>query len=284
MNKGISTCIITFAVALLCCSRAYCADPWSLPQGDSVVFSSFVHENFDEFFRGKEESDLPFGELNQFTVSTGFNYGVTDDITLDVVFGYTATDGGLQGEDEGLNDTTLGIRYKIVDEFNVENPVWTPTLSIATRFIIPGTYDEGQFPVSPGDGAFGGEFSLIYGKFLGETGFGLYGDVGYRLREEPVPDDFFTSLGVLQQLGWGLTSTLEFRHVAAVNGIDLGTEEFMPGRAMELRERSEQLEFGLGWTHEASGIVVGGLFGITLDGRNSGDKRIWVAYASLPLG
>ncbi len=186
------------------------------------------------------------------------------------------------GGEGGLNDTTIGIRQKLVDEFAYDD-WYVPSLTLALRGIIAGGYNEDGFPTAPGDGAHGFEYSLLFGNLIGDSGFGFLGEVGMRLREGPVPNDFFVRSGVFQTILEVATISAEFKHEEALSGIDLGTPEFSPDRARELKQINDTFEFGLGVVEPTTDIYVGLFYGVAVNGRNSGKKDIWGLSLSSPF-
>ncbi len=125
--------------------------------------------------------------------------------------------------------------------------------------------------LSPGgDGANGGEFSLLLGKALFDNGFGVYGNAGYRVREDPVPDEFLGSFGMFQSVG-SFTLSTGYRHTQSVSGMNIGDPGFT---FPELKEVTQLLEFGAGFRDPGGRYYQ--LFGaVSVDGQNTGDKLIF---------
>jgi len=243
-----------------------------LPGADRLVVTpSYVYQTFDEFWIGDEKVKLD-GDLWQHTAFLGFDYGITDDIALDATIGgvWSETDAGMLGgdqSDDGLTDTTIGIRQRFVDEQDV-NKWWLPSLAVRVGAIIPGTYDE-NFPFSAGDGAFGAEASLIGGKTIC-PGFGMYGDVGYRYRDGHVPDDFFGSVGTY--VSWKfLSATFGYRFTEGLSGPDIGDPGFTFPKVKEI---SHNLEGSLGIT-DRGGRFYQVFYAHTIEGRNTGERDIF---------
>ena len=130
---------------------------------------------------------------------TTVQYGITDKLTYDLTIGYGRIHkisnyypyAGVEQENpsttkHGFIDTRSGFRYKILDEMDSRYD-WMPTISLRLGAIKKGDYD--RRPQSLGDGASGGEINLFFAKDFNYYGLGTYGDIGYRRREKPVPDD-----------------------------------------------------------------------------------------------
>lgn len=230
----------------------------------------YVYERFDTFWMGSSaKPELPDAVVQQSGLLTA-EYALGTHWALDATIGYVWVDTAAFGQketDEGLVDSRIGARWRFVDE-QTTSLTWLPTLTVRAGGIIAGTYDEG-LPFSAGDGAHGGECSLLFGKSILDTGFGFFGDIGYRVREHPVPDDFFASAGVFQSIGRFTLSTA-YRHTQGLSGMDIGDPGFtFPA----VKEVTQLLEFGAGFRDHGNRYYQ--LFGaFSVDGRNSGDKLI----------
>src|SRR5436309_8681792 len=250
----------------------------------------FSFSTFDEFWAGdKKVSNPPNGDsLRQYSGYVTMEYGILRNLAADATVGYTATDTdafGGNASDNGLMDTSLGLRYRLVDEFN-SHYTWMPTLTLRAGAVIPGTYDENK-PFSAGDGAYAFESSLLFGKAIGDCGFGLYGDFGYRVREDPVPDEFFGTAGVYQQIG-PVTLAVGYRHIQPVSGIDIGGKDFNPALGAShgfpaTKEINKLVEGGISFTDKGGRNYQFTVAG-SVDGRNTGDKSIFGFNVTLPFG
>src|SRR6266404_4585118 len=92
--------------------------------------------------------------LDQYTGYVSLEYGIFENLAADATMGYTATSTdafGGNASDEGLSDTMLGLRYRLIDENNAPCR-WAPTLAIRAGAVIAGSYDSNK-PFSAGDGA-----------------------------------------------------------------------------------------------------------------------------------
>jgi hypothetical protein len=254
------------------------------------VTPGFAFSTFDEFWAGdKKVSNPPNGDsLDQYTGFVTFEYGILHNLAADVTIGYTATSTdafGGNASDEGLMDTSLGLRYRLVDENNVR-AAWAPTVTLRAGVVIPGTYDENA-PFSAGDGAHAFEGSLLFGKSIGDTGFGLYGDIGYRVRENPVPDDVFGTAGVYKQIG-PVTLAVGYRHIQGLSGIDIGGSDFDPSLGDShgfpaVKEINKLVEGGISFT-DKGGRNYQFSVAKSVDGRNTGDKWVFGINVTLPFG
>jgi hypothetical protein len=244
----------------------------------------YVYQSFKDFWMGKDKASLP-DHIVQHTASVALEYGVTDTIALDTTVGYTWVDTtafGGKTTDDGLTDTRIGVRWQVFDE-RATTCKWAPTVAFRLGGIIAGTYDTG-LPVAPGrpcaggDGAHGGEASMLFTKAIADTGFGLYGEVGYRLRENPVPDDFFGLFGAYKTFG-SFTLNAAYRHVQGLSGTDIGAPGFtFPA----LKEINQIFEAGLGF-RDSGGRYYQVFGAFNLGGRNTGDKTILGVSATFPF-
>lgn len=276
-----STSLGLVSVVTLCGASIVGAQSAWLPQEKEFTATpSYVYQTFDEFWMGTAKVNPPWGSsIKQHTVSIGLEYGITKNLAADLTFGYTRSVAKFAGETlDGMMDTTAGVRYRVVDENEVKCP-FAPTITLRAGAILAGSYPiSSTLPHSPGDGASGFETSVLFGKAIGDTGFGLFGDLGYRNRAKGVPDDAFFSFGVYKQFFKQLTLSVAYRDVQALSGIDIGG----PGWAGQFpltKENKKALEAGIGFTDKHNFHYQ--VFGATvIDGRNTGESVIVGTSAS----
>ena len=197
--------VLTAAASLTLATGALAQSVWLPDPGQLVVTPGYTYQTYDEFLVGHTKTKLP-ADIVQQTVYLGLEYGFTPKFAADLTLGYTRVDfdppGAGDFKRDGLDDTRLGLRYRVIDE-NAGNRAWVPAVGLRLGGIIAGTYDipTSLPPINPGDGANGIETSLQSGKTFGNTGFGAYADIGYRWRDHDVPADLFGGAGVFKHLG-----------------------------------------------------------------------------------
>jgi len=255
---------------------------WLPAKHEFKVTPGFTYSTFDEFWVGRMRVDplqANNESLDQYTGYVAVEYGILDNLAADVTVGYTTTSSTEtfgNESDDGLTDTLLGLRYRLLDE-NAPPCPYSPTLSLRVGAVIPGTYDENQ-PFSVGDGAYAFESSLLLGKAFGSSGFGMYGDIGYRVRETPVPNDLFGSAGFYQQIGGDVTLAAGYRHVQSLSGLDIGGPGFNPALGSShgfpaVKEIVQLVEGAISYT-DPGGRNYQLTVAKSVDGRNTGDKWI----------
>ena len=255
--------------------------PWLPPEGELVTTPSYTFQTFDRFWFGSDKMDFP--ETDQQTVLATLEYGILDDLTFDVTVGYSRTLGSRPGvgDEDGLADSKLGLRWRCLDEYRTDSE-WAPSIALRAGAIIEGTY-EANLPESVGDGASGVEGSLLLGKTfylesLGEIGFS--GEVGMRARSEDVPDDFFFSVGAYKAFENGVSLSIAHRHNQGLSGPDIGD----PGFSFpEVKEIQGNFEYGAAFRDEKFRSI--GVYAAhTLYGRNTAEKLIIGLSVTVPFG
>lgn len=284
--------LVTACLLIVPWNRAWSQSAWLAEPGQFILTPGFTFTSFDEFWMG----DTLVGplkaadeSLDQYTAYLSLEYGVIDRLALDLSLGYTWTSStSTFGEDdEGLTDVLFGLSYRIVEE----TEAW-PIVAVRLGGIVAGSYEENT-PFSAGDGAHGIEGSLLFGKTLGASGVGLYGDIGYRIRESPVPNEWFGSAGVFKQFAAlfhpndSLTIAAGYRHIESVDGLDIGGPGFNPALGSNhgfpaLEEINQLIEGAIGYT-DAGGRQYQFTAGHSVDGRNTGDKLILGFSVSFPF-
>lgn len=175
-----------------------------------------THSEYNSAFLASEKAKYD-DNVRITTGNLALEYGITDRLTFDITLGFGKLGRhkifdrylGLFQTPEapdkyGFLDTRAGLRYKIFDEFDSKYR-WVPTISIRAGGIKKGDYDRN--PQSLGDGASGGEVNLYFAKDFNFFGLGTLGDIGYRKREKPVPDDITYYGAIYKKLfeSWFLT-------------------------------------------------------------------------------
>ena len=270
--------IACFSGALLTGALAARAQPYTvwLPKGHEwIVTPGYTFQTFDRAWVGKQNVDLD-GDFDQHTMRLGLEYGLSENLTLDLTSGYvwmhasSAMFGGSRSDD-GLLDTTFGLRRRFVDEETIALS-FVPSVGVHLGGTIEGTYDE-NFPFSAGDGASGAEGSLLLGKAICSN-FGLFGDIGYRWRNHDVPDEVFGSAGFYTSFR-AFTAHVAYRHTQSTSGKNVGEVPFP-----EVKEITQTLEAGFGFTDPGNRYYQI-FYARTIDGRNTGERNIIGAAISL---
>jgi hypothetical protein len=279
----------SFAIALAGNAAYAQLSAYTPPRNQLVVTAAYQYQFYDAFWVGKNKVDLGaatgYDEQRQHSTYLTLEYGVLENLALDVTFGYSWTefhDGpGPDLTDDGWTDTTFGIRYRVLDERKFTCPV-VPTLTLRVGGIVAGTYDE-NFPFSSGDGADGVETSALLGKQLC-PGLGLYGEIGYRWRDSDVPDDLFGAVGLSVTYIPNLTLSVGYRHTEGQSGPDIGDPGFGVDFGFpQTKEVDQRIEASLAYT-DHGGRNYAFYFAQTLEGRNTGEKSIFGVSISIPFG
>ncbi len=272
--------LITTAIILASNSPlSFAASPW-LPAPESGNASmTYIYTTADEFFKGKIKKSLPHShELEQHSGLFNFEYGYTDQLAVDMSLGYSRTEFVVdpklspKASNDGLVDPTIGLRYKVWDELEDGGL----TLTLRTGIIIGGGYKTGALN-SIGDDAFGLEFSTIGGK-IWENGLGFSTELGYRYREDDVPDEFFANISAFYSLSpllnIPLSISFNYQVVEALSGIDIGSPGFSPARFTETEEDFHIASGGLTYSFEQN-ISATVSYGATVfSGRNTSDSQV----------
>src|SRR3954463_4723677 len=147
MNTMIKRTILAGCLGLQV-TAMWAASPWLPEPGKLSVTSLYVYDKFEDYRMGKVHSRFP-QPYKQYTGFTFFEYGLKNNLAVDVETGYTATDfrgAGLKG----ISDSSIGVRWQVA-----QGERWVLTLRGAG--IIKGSYPLSTTAnFSPGDKASGG--------------------------------------------------------------------------------------------------------------------------------
>jgi hypothetical protein len=281
MRSFISVSVTAIGV-LFWVSAAGASSPWLQEEGHLEASSGVIYESFDEFYRGSVRTDFPLGEFQQVTAVLSFEYGLLDNVNMDLSLGYVRAFGGVMTND-GLMDTTLGIKFRVLDEFAWDSP-WVPSVAFRFGGIFKGTYeaDGANFPGIPGDAASGFEGELAVGKLGLPLGVGLTGNLGVRAREKNVPIEWHLRVGAFKTFFDCVTLGLAYDQWSAISGLDIGGPGFSPDAFRELKEISKNIETSIGYS-DPKGRYLGFYYVKNVGGRNTGIRDSFGFSLSAPF-
>jgi hypothetical protein len=276
-TKFVFAALLAAGAALLHAESA-----WLPPAGELTLTPSYVYQYYDTFRLGTAKVTLPANIVQQ-TESLAFDYGIAPNLALDATLGYTGTrfkPPGAKFTREGLDDSRLGLRYRFIDETAV-----TPAFAFRVGAIIAGNYDVPNTlpPINPGDKASGFETSISTGKTFGETGFGFYGEAGYRNRNHNVPDDLFGGIGLFKHFG-SAGLNVGFRHTQGLSGGDIAGTGFGTSYGFpQVKETVSFIDTGLSYTDRGGRTYQFVAAWKVGRGRNTGDATVFGFSVGIPL-
>jgi hypothetical protein len=291
---------LALAIGLALAGSADAVSPWTPEAGQLSTTASVVYQRFDSLYQNKTkvEFDVDFDgkpdEVGQLTSTFGIEYGIVDDLSLDLALGYTRTFSssiervfGVDLADaEGLDDVEFGLTWRVVDELDWEEE-YVPSLAIRAGAVIKGSYDDIFFPVSAGDKGSGFELEVAAGKILA-SGYGVSGVAGYRDRDGGVPPDWHVRAEAFYHMSELVPGILDratvrfaFDQVRSTKGRSFKGLGTGPVEAGSLKEVQLVVEMGLA-LQDAGGREYGFVYGRTLDAQNSGEKDTFGFSITLP--
>ena len=213
---------ITSALALAI-SQACLADgsPWLTEPETMQLVVSQVQQSADEFY--KANSTTQVDKLEQKTTWLGLSYGLDYDLAVDFKSGYSSNEGNSVSTESGITDSTVGVSWRLVDEFISYS--YVPSMVLRAAATFQGDYDTGEINAI-GDGADSIEVSLILGRFLNPW-LAVSSELGYRKRNSDVPDDAFYKLGAYVLPSPQVSVSLNYSVVDAQGGLDIGEAGFV---------------------------------------------------------
>lgn len=249
--------------------------PWLGIPGSGQASVSFINQAGDDFYVAKDKMTLPT-KIKQSTVSFGVQYVLSDDLAVDGTLNYAhsrfSPPAGFpipHGNESSLADSTVGVKWRLVDEF--DNAAM-PTVAVRAGAIIKGNYQVGKID-SIGDGSSGIEASLLIGKYL-TTALSVSGELGYRHRSDGVPADVFSSIDASYSVNARLSLSAGYSMVHSRGSLDLGTAAFAPSKFPLLREDRDLAHIGLG-VNLARNVSLAVNYGKVVSGRNTTKADVW---------
>ena len=208
------------------------------------------------------------------TTGLRLDYGFSDALSFDASLNYSAVKVGAADKDSGLGDTTLGLNYRVLDEF--ERP-GLPTVTLRGAVIVKGNYDGARL-ASIGKDANGFEFAALVGKQFGES-FSVWGELGIQNRNASVPNATFFEIGARVRLAPGLSANIGYTDKKYGGSLDIGGPGFSPARFQQVSE--ERSTFKLGASYAIAGNQTVALnFAKLVRGRNTvkDDSNLGISY------
>ncbi|WP_109020644.1 hypothetical protein [Leptospira kobayashii] len=289
---------------------------WAPYERQLWVRPVFVHSEYNSAYLANNHSSYD----DNVRINAGsliLEYGITDRLTADVSSGFGklgrhkifdrffGTQTTPESPDKyGVLDSRLGLRYKLIDEFDSKY-FWMPTISVRAGAIKKGDYDRN--PQALGDGASGGEVNLYLAKDFNFWGLGALGEWSYRKRQAPVPEDIlyygafykrfleniFFTVGGRGQIGQGGYAFADPRQEPPYNYFDLKIPDLTTGvnladlwvandrPAWGRKEDFHNVEVGLGFS-DSFGNFYTVFYSKTISGYNTAKLETIGFAATLP--
>ena len=254
--------------------------PWLPIPGGLSVSLNHTQQSGDNAFIGDKELSLAAitsggaSKYKRATTTVRAAYGLTDALSLDAAIGYGKVRIGAADNSSGATDTTLGLNWRVLDEF--ERPA-LPTLTLRAAGILKGNYDGARL-AALGKDANGIEVAAVLGKEL-TPAFALWGEIGVQRRSADVPRATFFELGARWRLAPMWNATLGYSAKKFSGGLDIGGPGFSPARFQQVREERSLGKVGLSYAIAGNqGVALN--FAKLIDGRNTvkDDQVIGVSY------
>ena len=208
------------------------------------------------------------------TTTLRLDYGLSDALSFDATIGFAKVKVGAADNDSGMTDSTLGLRWRVLDEY--EDPA-LPTLTLRGAAILKGNYDGARL-ASVGKDANGFEVAIVLGKQITPT-FALSGEVGVQNRSDNVPNAIFYELAARYRFAPQWSASLGYSNKKFGGNLDIGGAGFSPARFQEVREERGVVKAGVGYAFASNQGVALNL-AKTTSGRNTvkDDQAIGLSY------
>ena len=208
------------------------------------------------------------------TSSLRVDYGLSDSLALDASIGYAKVKVGAADNDSGGTDSTLGLRWRVLDEY--ENPA-LPTLTLRGAAIFKGSYDGARL-ASVGKDANGFEAAVVLGKQI-IPALALWAEIGIQNRSDNVPNATFYEIGARFRFAPTWSASLGYSSKKFGGNLDIGGPGFSPARFQQVREERGVVKLGIGYAFAANqGLALN--LAKTTSGRNTvkDDQAVGLSY------
>jgi hypothetical protein len=257
------------AIAAWCGAARAQGNAFLPPAGGATIALSQTFEYYDKFWMGDNEvSDPGLGRVETGSVTVWMQAGLLEDVAVVANFAYvdTRTDGTAGMEDQGLQDRTFLLRYRLL---NSERGSWRHSLVAGAGARLPSSGYDPSGPIALGEGTNDGLLRLVYQAQL-DSFWGTYFAVegGYDVREAGAPEEmsFSAEAGATYSK---LSLAASMIGSWSDGGLDIGA----PGFAFNRLDEDWLRVAGNAYyrVSPAFGLALAGF--TTVDGRNTGKAR-----------
>ncbi|MBX2882168.1 MAG: hypothetical protein KTR32_19630 [Granulosicoccus sp.] len=252
-------------------SQAYPeGSPWLPADGTTSLGISFISGSTEDYFIGDTSTNLG-GDLEGTFVWLNASYGYDDIWAFDIRTGYAKSEFEFNPDDQrDIADTSLGVSYQFLNEFEEDNGL--PTISTRIGYTFGGNYETNLIDAI-GDGASGIDLSLLVGKTLNSK-YAVFSDITYRQRDNDVADSiklllsgYYTS--PIPELGFQLS----LGRIRTDSSIDIGGPDFGVDQFSQTDKDSDWLITGVNYGLD-NGLGLGFSYSFLLSGKNVADSDI----------
>jgi hypothetical protein len=283
MTPKLAHLLLAAAATLPASAFAEGGSPWlPIPGSLSLSLNQTEQSGKDAYIGGTKVplSGITSGAASRYSRSTTtlrVNYGLSDAVSVDATLGYGRVKVGAADRDSGLADSTLGLNWRVLDEFVRPG---LPTLTLRAAAILKGGYDGARL-AAIGNDQNGFELAAMVGKQL-TPAWALWGEVGVQDRSGAVPNAVFVGLGARYSLTPAWSTSLGYSEKKYSGGLDIAGPGFSPARFQEVAAERGIVKLGLGYAFAPNqGLALN--LGQVVSGRNTvNDDRI--AGISYTLG
>ena len=272
--------LLPILAALPLAAIAESNSPWLPIPGRVSLSLNHTQQSGDNAYIGSTQ--LPLSAITgggastykRATTTLRVDYGLSDALSLDATIGSAKVKVGAADNDSGMTDSTLGLRWRVLDEY--EDPA-VPTLTLRGAAILKGNYDGARL-AAVGKDANGFELAIVLGKQVGSV-LALWAELGVQNRSDNVPNARFYELGARLRFAPGWGANVGYGNKKFGGSLDIGGPGFSPARFQQVREQRGVVKLGLGYAFASNQGVALNL-AKTTSGRNTvkDDRAVGLSY------
>ena len=274
------TLLLSTLAAMPLAALAESNSPWLPIPGQVLLGVNHTEQSGTDAYIGSKQlplSAITGGGASNYkrsTTAVRVDYGLSDAFSLDAAVTFGTVKVGAADKDSGRGDSVLGLRYRVLDEY--EDPA-LPTLTLRAAAILKGSY-EGARLAAIGKGSNGSEFSVVLGKQLNPI-FSLWAEAGLQKRSDNVPTAQFYEVGARARFSPQWSASLGYISKKFDGNLDIGGPGFSPARFQQVQEERGVVKLGLGYAFASNQGVALNL-AKTNSGRNTvkDDRAAGLSY------
>ena len=272
--------LVLFAAAAAPFASQAQTSPWLPIPGQVSLSVGYTSQTADSAYIGDSKiavKDITGGGASSYKRSgtaLRVDYGLSDAISLDAAVANSKVEVGGADNDSGNADSVLGVRWRVMDEFEQAG---LPTITLRGAAIIKGNY-EGARLAAIGKGANGFEIGVIVGKQITPT-LAVWGEVNSQSRENSVPNALTVSVAAKYAFAPQWSVGVGLSNKKFDGSLDIGGAGFSPAKFQQVREERSLANLNLGYAFAANQGVSLNLGKVTA-GRNTvnDDQVVGISY------
>jgi hypothetical protein len=281
LKPKLTAALVAILIGVPTIVSAQSNSPWLPIPGTGSAALSYVNQSGDSaYVMGGTDvpiSGITGGAATKYkrdSYGLKLSYGVSDSVAVDANLGYGKARVGVADNSSGLTDTTLGLNWRVLDEYENRS---SPTVTLRVAAIVNGNYDGARL-AAIGKDASGYQIGLLVGRQITPS-LSVWGGLGFEDRSRGVPNATFVDLNAAYSVTPSLSLSLGYTTKRYGGDLNIAGPGFSPDRFQQVKEQRDTLRIGASYSiasNQSLSLSIGKL----VSGKNTvkDDRIIGLGY------